>query len=322
MIEIYATLGPACASTETLCEMLDQGMTAVRLNLSHGNLQEAEPYLEMLREASLRCGKQPGLVIDLQGPELRISALRKPMTLRALDRIALDFVPPAVREKILPGQEILLDDGKLLLHALPDGRAEVLRGGVLRSQKSIALPGLEIRMPALTEADRENIALAVQYGVSGVMLPFVRGREDLEELRAALCEHGGEEIRVLAKIENLEGVENLPELLPAADEIVIARGDLGNAVPLWELPAVQKRIAALCREKRKAFMVVTQMLASMEHSPVPTRAEVSDVFNAVLDGASSVMLTGETAAGEYPVEAVTYLCRCVREAQNYVNYIM
>lgn len=317
MVEIYATLGPACASTETLCEMFDQGMTAVRLNLSHGNLPESEPFLEQLREAALCCGKQPGLVIDLQGPELRIGALKKPLTLRTGERVSLDFIPASIRERILPGQEILLDDGKLLLRAVESERAEVLRGGVLRSQKSIALPGLAIRMPALTEADRQNIALAARYGVTGVMLPFVRGREDLEELREALLAHDGEEIRILAKIENLEGVEKLPEILPAADEIVIARGDLGNAVPLWELPRVQKHIAALCREQRKPFMVVTQMLASMEHNPVPTRAEVNDVFNAVLDGAASVMLTGETAVGQYPVEAVTYFCRCVREAEKY-----
>ena len=197
--------------------------------------------------------------------------------------------------------------------------ATVLRGGMLASRKSIALPGLDLHLPPLTAADRDNLALAREYGVTGVMQPFVRCRADLQALREALDENGGTEIRIFAKIENREGVAHLEELLPAADEIVIARGDLGNSGPLWELPALQKTIAAACRSAGKPFMVVTQMLASMERSPVPTRAEVSDIFNAVLDGAASVMLTGETAVGAYPVDAIRYLAQTVREANNYVN---
>ena len=191
------------------------------------------------------------------------------------------------------------------------------RGGVLRSRKSAALPGVDIRLPAMTDSDRENLCLARDYGVTGVMQPFVRSREDLESVRASLDEAG--DIRLFAKIESLEGVEKLEELLPAAEEIVIARGDLGNAAPLWKLPALQKRVAAACRAAGKPFMVVTQMLASMEQNPVPTRAEVSDIVNAVLDGAASVMLTGETAVGRYPVEAMRYLVHTVREAEAYLT---
>lgn len=322
MIDIYGTLGPSCASADTLEAMLREGMTGVRLNLSHVTLPEAAPMLNALRVAGRRCGSAPKLLIDMQGPELRIRALSAPIDLREGERTALDFLPALIREKIAPGQEILLDDGKLLLRALNKECAEVLRGGVLRSRKSIALPGVELRLPPLTEADRRNLALAPRFGVTGVMQPFVRCREDLDALREALDAGGGEEIRIFAKIENREGVTHLNELLPAADEIVIARGDLGNSGPLWELPVLQKQIAAVCRGAEKAFMVVTQMLASMERSPVPTRAEVSDIFNAVLDGASSVMLTGETAVGAYPVEAIRYLSRTVREAVNYGNNIM
>ena len=188
---------------------------------------------------------------------------------------------------------------------------------MLHSRKSVALPGRSVRLPALTESDLANIALAKDYGVTGVMQPFVRSREDLRAVRAALDAAGAEEVRLFAKIENKEGVSRLPELLDAADEIVIARGDLGNAVPLWELPALQKRISAACRAAGRPFMVVTQMLASMERSPVPTRAEVSDIFNAVLDGAASVMVTGETAVGQYPVETIDYLARTVREAEKF-----
>ena len=149
------------------------------------------------------------------------------------------------------------------------------------------------------------------------MQPFVRGRADLAAVRQAMAEAGCGQARLLAKIEDRAGMDRLPELMDAADEIVIARGDLGNAMPLWELPAAQKRVAAACRAAGKPFMVVTQMLASMERSPVPTRAEVSDIFNAVLDGASSVMVTGETAAGQYPVEVIRYLVNTVRAAERY-----
>ena len=322
MIDIYGTLGPACASADTLEAMLRLGMTGVRLNLSHVTLPEAAPTVEALHEAERRSGITAKLLIDLQGPELRIKALPEPLTLREGEAVTLDFLPDAIRESVVAGQELLLDDGKLLLRAHDSDHAQVLRGGVLSSRKSVALPGTDLHLPPLTEADRQNLALARDYGVTGVMQPFVRSREDLQALRAALDASGGAEIRIFAKIENREGVARLNELLPAADEIVIARGDLGNSGPLWALPALQKRIAAACRGKGRPFMVVTQMLASMERSPVPTRAEVSDIFNAVLDGAASVMLTGETAVGAYPVEAIRYLVNTVREAEKYVNNIM
>ena len=229
-----------------------------------------------------------------------------------LSHIAL---PQAALEKIRPSQELLLEDGKLLLTAVRGGKAHVNRGGILHSRKSLALPGQEIRLPALTETDLKNIAVAKDYGVTGLMQPFVRSREDLEAVRQALDAAGCGHIRLFAKIENREGMERLPELLDACDEIVIARGDLGNAMPLWELPAAQKTIAARCREAGRDFMVVTQMLASMEQNPVPTRAEVSDIYNAVLDGAASVMVTGETAVGKYPAEAIRYLANTVRQAE-------
>lgn len=316
---IYGTLGPSCAGADTLARMLEQGMTGVRLNLSHLTLRQAAPMLETLSRAAERSGVTPELLIDLQGPELRILALPAPLDLRTGETVRLDFLPETIRETITVGQELLLDDGKLLLRAIDGSSAEVLRGGTLQSRKGAALPGVELRLPPLTDADRENLSLANEYGVTGVMQPFVRCREDLLELRAALREAGAEQVRIFAKIENREGVRRLPELMEAADEIVIARGDLGNSGPLWELPALQRRITEACRGQGKAFMVVTQMLASMEHSPVPTRAEVNDVFRAVLDGAASVMLTGETAVGDYPVEAIRYMAMSVREAEKYVN---
>ena len=295
------------------------GMTGLRLNLSHGSLPRAAGEIEALRKASAACGAAPELIIDMQGPELRIGKLPSPLLFRAGETVDLDALPfpEAVRAAVDPGHQLLLDDGKLLLTALRGGKAHVNRGGVLQSRKSVALPGKTIRLPALTEEDRRNIAAAKEVGVSALMQPFVRSREDLETVRAALDEAGCGDVRLLAKVESREGMEKLPELLDACDEIVIARGDLGNAMPLWELPAAQKRIAAACRSAGRDFMVVTQMLASMEQNPVPTRAEVSDIFNAVLDGAASVMVTGETAAGKWPVETIRYLTKTVRQAEAY-----
>ena len=222
---------------------------------------------------------------------------------------------------LIPGQEILLDDGKIHLKVVENSEnikpgsgekrryfAKVLWGGLLKSRKSAAFPGAKINSPTLTKADLENIRLAKEMGVTGVMQPFVRGREDLECVKNALQEAGAEDVKLFAKIENLDGVRKLEELLPGADEIVIARGDLGNAVHLWDLPSVQREISQKCQ-------AVTQMLASMERNPVPTRAEVNDIFHAVLDGASSVMVTGETAAGDYPVEVIRYLVNTVRSAE-------
>ena len=315
MMDIYGTLGPRCADADTLERMLRLGMSGVRLNLSHVTLPESARMLEALKLAAARAGAKPKLLIDMQGPEIRVGKLAEPLPLEtgSLCRLESLRLPEAVRAVLERGQELLLDDGKLLLRCETADTAKVVRGGVLHSRKSAALPGKEIRLPALTEADRQNLAAAAEYGVTGVMQPFVRDRHDLEQVRAALPEG----VRLFAKIESLAGVGQLESLMDAADEIVIARGDLGNAVPLWDLPVLQKRISARCRERGIPFMVVTQMLASMEHSPVPTRAEVSDIANAVLDGASSVMVTGETAVGEYPVEVMRYLCETVRAAERY-----
>ncbi len=323
-VMIYGTLGPACADPEILGKMLSEGMDGMRLNLSHVTLAESAALIETYQNAAARCGKPAALLIDLQGPELRIGTLAEPVRLTEGERIGTDAIPfpDKVKEALknaAAGQELLLDDGKILLKTQSENLLCVVRGGLLGSRKSVALPGVVMHTPALTEADLNHIRLAKAYGVTAVMQPFVRGKEDLIAVRAALNEAGGEGIRLLAKIENEDGLAHLEELLPCCDEIVIARGDLGNAVPLWELPAVQKRIAAVCRKAGRDFMVVTQMLDSMTHRPVPTRAEVSDIFNAVLDGASSVMLTGETAAGEYPVSAIRYLVKTVRATETYRN---
>ena len=324
-MEIYGTLGPSCATRAVLADMFRAGMTGIRLNLSHSSLRESARQLEVLRSAAADAGIEPMLLIDMQGPELRIGTLAAPLTLKEGEEILLGEkgvpVPTYIFPELSPGQQLLLDDGKILAEVISHSRenvcARVIRGGILRSRKSIALPGTALHPPTMTDVDRENISIASQYGVTAVMQPFVRDRQDLETVRAALNTSGASSIRLFAKIENTEGVHNLDDLIPACDEIVIARGDLGNAMPLWELPRVQKVISERCRRAQKPFMVVTQMLASMEHNAVPTRAEVSDIFNAVCDGAASVMVTGETAIGNYPVEVIRYLANTVREAEKY-----
>ena len=242
MPKIYGTLGPRCCDVETLRAMFDAGMTGVRLNLSHITLHDAAQEIENLHHAAGLCGTAADLLIDMQGPELRTGALESPLTLEEGQDVMLGAggipVPDLVLPCLTPGQELLLDDGKLLLEVLDcktrSSRARVLRGGCLKSRKSLALPGCSLHPPTLTQMDLQNLSLAVSYGVTGVMQPFVRDKNDLETVRSTLDRFGGKDIRLFAKIENQEGVRNLDELIPACDEIVIARGDLGNAMPLWE----------------------------------------------------------------------------------------
>ena len=353
MLDIYGTIGPACRETSVLRKMFEAGMTGIRLNLSHVTLEESASLIEHLHKAAAEAGVSPQLLIDMQGPELRVGRM-EPLPLhegktvflgnqcsnavpengsaadgdatlsddclRSLTKVP---VPDSVVPFLAEGQEVLLDDGKILLTVSDqtEGGAfcRVVRGGTLTGRKSIALPGVSIRTPTMTETDLANIRVAKKYGVTAVMQPFVRDRQDIETVRQALLDAGAGDIRIFAKIENLDGVNCLDELLPVSDEIVIARGDLGNAVPLWELPAVQKMIAEKCRNAGVPFMVVTQMLASMEKSAVPTRAEVSDIFNAVLDGAASVMVTGETAVGQYPVDVISYLAKTAACAEEFLR---
>ena len=346
MIDIFGTLGPSCDDKSTLSAMFAEGMTGIRINLSHVMLKECLESIDRIKAAARENGVEPKILIDMQGPEIRIGDIER-LELREGDLFYLvncdgdsahrekNEIPVAgkVIESLEVGQEVLLDDGKILAEVVDDLAVQangqnilgddsscekvkliVKRGGVLTSRKSLAIVGKSIDMPALTDADKENIRLAASSGVTGVMQPFVRSAADLQALRDELNENSGQNIRIYAKIENLLGVKNLVTFFPLADEIIIARGDLGNAVSLWKLPALQKKISRICKAVDKPFMVVTQMLASMAHSQVPTRAEVSDIYNAVVDGASSVMVTGETAVGEYPVDVIRYLSKTAETA--------
>ncbi len=325
MTEIFGTFGPACGSRETLSAMFRAGMTGMRLNLSHTDMADSANMLRAYHAAAQESGVHAQLVIDTQGPELRLGALEQPVFLDEGRDVRLGAgglpMPPVVLDALERGGQVLLDDGKLLLQVLTVHedwvQAKVLRGGTLTGRKSIKLPGKQLRLSVLTERDIRNLRQAAEFGVTGLLQPFVHSGAELAELRRILRDCGAEHLKVFAKIETLEGAEHLPDILPQADVIVIARGDLGNDMPLWKLPAVQKELSAACRKAGKPFVVVTQMLSSMERSPVPTRAEVSDIFNAVADGAWGVMVTGETAIGQYPTEVIRYLHRTAAEAADW-----
>lgn len=323
-MEFYGTLGPTCCEPLILKKMFDAGMTGIRLNLSHSSLEGSQAWIHHYFDAAKQSGGNKKLMIDLMGPELRIGKLEGEMGLCKGAHVILGHAGIPAPQEIFPyvtrNQEILLDDGKIKLIterkiSETSWRCRILCGGVLASHKSIALPGCTINNPTLTKEDLKNLSIAKQYKVTDVMLPFVRNKADLIILREALKEYHCEHIRVFAKIENMTGVEHLEELLPYCDYIVIARGDLGNAMPLSKLPKIQADIAKVCKEHNKDFMVVTQMLDSMIRNPYPTRAEVNDIYNAVTQGANALMLTGETAHGKYPVEAMKMLVETARESQ-------
>ncbi len=309
-MEIFATLGPGCGDEKTLYEMMSTGMTGIRLNLSHAGLPESRPLLEGFYAAQKKYGCPVDLLIDLQGPELRIGRLDQPLILKENDSAKIP-VSEKVASLLEAGQTVLLDDGKLRGTVTEVGVdhtiINIIRGGTLNSSKSIKIEGLETSLPTLTEEDKATLSIAKEYGVTSVMLPFVRGASDVEALREVI----GNSFRIFAKIENLTGVDHLNEIIrslnPETDMLVIARGDLGNAMPLWELPKIQKQIEAACHEMNMPYLVVTELLASMVKSPVPTRAEVSDVYHAIYHGASALMVTNETAVGVYPVEVIKYL---------------
>ena len=320
MIELFGTLGPSCRDKDTLRAMFENGMSGMRLNLSHTGLAESEELIRTFQAAAEEAGVKPELLIDLQGPELRVLPMKEPLVLK--DGGVYDAqdipLPDVVRDALSDGDEILLDDGKISLR-LEKNQMRVLRGGTLQSRKSVKIVNKSVPMPALTETDRKNLSIAQEYGVSAVMQPFVRNAEDIHTVRLALHEYGADTIRIFSKIENRDGLARIDEIIDVSDMIVIARGDLGNDVPLPQLPGVQKDIAARCLAKHIPFLVVTQMLTSMIDHPVPTRAEVSDIFNSVTDGASAVMVTNETAVGSYPAEVIRFLRETADAAEQWIK---
>lgn len=314
----YATLGPSCCDTAALSALLRRGVTGFRLNLSHTPLAARTDWIAALHEAERKTGLRAQLMIDLRGPEVRIGSLPAPLPLAEGAAVTLGADIPVdgdVLDALRPGMTVLLDDGAMALTVVDGGVCRVTRGGTLTGHKSLTLEGVDLRRPALCEADLADLSQAAALGVNAVMQPFVRSADDLRVVRQTMAENGLANAELFAKVENQPGLDALPDWLALCDVVTIARGDLGSSLPLERLPAAQKHIAALCRSRGKPFLVVTQLLHSMIDHPSPTRAEVLDIYNAVLDGADCLMLTGETAQGRYPLESADWLIRVAQEAE-------
>ncbi len=328
---IVATLGPASRDPATLEALFLAGVDVVRLNFSHGSPTTHRETVQRVREIAERLGRTVTILQDLQGPKLRVRTLPH-STVRVQPgqtlvltvdpdgeegKIRLTF-PELIRD-ITPGQVLLLRDGQIRLRVSevrpPDVVTLVEVGGEIPDRSGLTLPGVEPTIPALTRKDLEDLHLGVEVGVDWVAMSFVRTREDLLLLREALERAGGKEVRVMAKIERPSAVDHYREILDVADGVMVARGDLGVTLPLSQIPLVQKRLIREARKVGKPVITATQMLESMIHAPTPTRAEVTDVANAIFDGTDGVMLSAETAVGAYPVEAVKVMDRIARAVE-------
>ena len=335
--KIICTLGPAVDSVEAISELLRSGMNGARFNFSHGTHASQKATLDNLRAAMAATGICAAAILDTKGPEIRVKTFENgPVELREgqsftlrTDEVAGDETQVTVTyaghcEDLHIGDTILLDDGLISIRvesiAAPAIVCRVENGGRLSNNKSINIPGAAISLPALTERDRADLRFAAENGFDYIAASFVRSASDMAEIRACLDSCGGENIRIIAKVENQQGVDNLEEISRAADGVMVARGDLGVEIPAAKVPYIQKRMIKKCREMGKTVIVATQMLDSMIHNPRPTRAEVSDVANAVYDGTCCVMLSGETAGGKYPLEALRTMAEIVEEAEGGMDF--
>ncbi len=333
--KIVATLGPATDSPDALWEMCRAGLDVARINFSHGNHEDHLRRLSMLREASMRAGRYVAILGDLAGPKIRIESFRDgPIQLVEGARFALDTEHDpkggnidvvGVAYKDLPqdvkaGDSLLLNDGLIVLDILSVGPTRIETvvkvGGELSNRKGLNRKGGGISAPALTDKDREDIKFAVAQGVDYLALSFVRDGNDVRLARALVQQAGGDQ-RLIAKIERHEAVSSLEDIIEATDGVMVARGDLGVEVGNAALPGLQKTIIRQTRHRNRVVITATQMMESMIHSPVPTRAEVSDVANAVIDGSDAVMLSAETASGKHPVKAVATMAEIIEGAETY-----
>ncbi|MCI3920388.1 pyruvate kinase [Paenibacillus sp. TRM 82003] len=335
--KILCTLGPACDSVETLREMMRAGMTAARLNMAHGELEEHADRIRRVREAADGLGLFVPVLMDIKGPEIRIGKLKVPyvelepdetivLTTEPIegdrDRVAVSYqeMPSVLRE----GSTILIDDGQLELTVVKiDGgnmTCRIVNGGKLKPRKGVNLPGVRTTLPGVTERDVAHLEFGVRHGVDIIAVSFVRRGADILEVKRLLKEHGAGHVQVVSKIENEEGVASLDEIIEASDGIMVARGDLGVEIPIEDVPLVQREMIEKCNRAGKPVIVATHMLDSMQANPRPTRAEVSDVAAAVLQGADVVMLSVETAAGKYPIPSVATMAAVAEKAEGTIDY--
>ena len=332
--KIVATLGPASSDKKILKKMVESGLNVVRLNMSHGTHDEHKARIELLREVEKETGKPIPILMDLCGPKIRIGKIPKePLFLHRGDRIVLTTGKPVknkitvnypdLHREVRKGEAILLADGAFRLKVKEvrgeDIICEVLVGGPLTSHKGVNLPHSKLSVPALTEKDKEDVKFGIENGVDIIALSFVRKAEDVVELRE-LIRSLGKNIPIIAKIEKPEAVKNIDSILKVADGIMVARGDLGVELPIEKVPVIQKQLIRKANEAGKPVITATQMLKSMVDLPSPTRAEVTDIANAVLDGTDALMLSEETAVGKYPVRVIKTMAKVASETEKIYPY--
>ena len=336
--KIICTIGPASEKPEVFRRMCLEGLNVARLNFSHGTHEEHQKKIDMIKAVREELNLPVAILLDTKGPEYRIRTFRDgKVTLRdgadftfttrevEGDEHVVSVSYKGLAADLEPGDRILVNNGLVIFEVLriedTEIRCRVLTGGVLSDRKSMSFPGKVLRQTFLSEQDKEDLLFGIRNGVDFVAASFVSCRQDLLDLKGFLTENGGADIDVIAKIENQSGVDNIEEICTACDGIMVARGDLGVEVPYAELPAIQKHLITKCRMLGKRVITATEMLESMITNPRPTRAEISDVANAVYDGTSAIMLSGESAAGKYPVEALRVMGEIAEETEKHIDYV-
>ncbi len=329
--KIIATIGPNSSKPSVISKMIKAGIDAARLNFSHGEYREHEKRIKRIRQASKSAGRHIAIIQDLQGPKIRVGMIENDsVLLRVGDKVTITSRDVLGTSSLIPvtysfivrdlkkGDRVLLDDGKIELKIVKktaDGMiARTIRGGVLKSRKGVNLPGARLSIPALTDKDKQDVLFGLEHGIDYIALSFVRTARDILNLKKYIGNFDVQ-VPVIAKIEKPEAIDNLDEIIHAADGVMVARGDLGVEMSAEKVPLLQKRIIEACNKAEKPVITATQMLESMIENPQPTRAEASDVANAILDGTDCVMLSGETAVGKYPVQAVEFMARIAEEAE-------
>ena len=332
--KIVATLGPACSTKEILKDMIDAGVNVFRINFSHADYTDVKERIDIIRELNEEYGYSTAILADLQGPKLRVGVMKEDVVVSKGDVItfttAEDVLGTAERvymnykefpNDVNPGERILLDDGKLIFEVLEtdkktEVKAVVIQGGPLKSKKGVNLPNTKVSLPALTQKDIKDAIFAIKEQVDWIALSFVRTSKDLEELQDLIAEHSDHKIPIIAKIEKPEAVENIDKIVAFCDGLMVARGDLGVEVPAQEVPLIQKKLVNRAKTARIPVIIATQMMETMITSLTPTRAEVNDVANSVMDGADAVMLSGETSVGNYPVQVIEKMTQIIEAVED------
>lgn len=335
--KIVCTLGPATNEKETMKKLIQNGLDAARINFSHGTYESHADTIAKLKEARAELNAPIPLILDTKGPEIRIKTFRDgkirleedaefTLTTREVegDETIVSVTYADMPKDLQKGSRVLIDDGLIELRVESitetDVHCKVINGGTVSSRKGVNLPGVKVNLPSLMEKDIADLKFGVENGFDMVAASFIRSAADVVNIRRVLEENGGGHIHIISKIENREGVENIDSILEVSDGIMVARGDLGVEIPPEEVPLVQKMLIAKANMRGKPVITATQMLESMVHSPRPTRAEANDVANAIFDGSDAIMLSGETAAGAYPLEAVETMARIAKKTESSIDY--